>query len=758
MTSVSDPHTFQPESNGNGRWHPDADASLAVVIPTRNEVGNIRPLLDELDAVLPVESEIIFVDDSTDETPAVIEEERAQRTRRITLVHRSGRASSDGLAGAVAQGLRLATAEWVCVLDADLQHPPGLLPRMFERAEAGGVDVVVASRYCGNGATDFQRGRSLLSRLSTNAAKILFQRSLRGVSDPMSGFFLVRRSAVPFDRLQPRGFKILLEILVRARSLRVAEVPFRFGTRYAGESKASLAEGVHYLWQLSLLRFGGNLGRFLLVGLSGLVVNSAAFVVLNDFAHVHYLVAAICSTQFSTAWNFYFVERWVYGHRQRQLKTGVWSRFWKFAVVNNLSLLLRGPAMVVLVSYLGMNAALANVIALAAIALVRFGIADTVIWSNAGSQAKKRVYRYLIHDQVSVESEVALRELVPFRVDELDDEPTIRVRLGRLNRDQSDLVSMLASRARHIRYDEGLGRLGFAVDISFGKHTEIVAAPMLKYSPHVLYTNIVEPTLRWCFVERGYALAHAACISAGGRATLITAKTDTGKTTTILKTLDGYQAAFLSDDLTLVRADGKVFTYPKPLTISKHTAAAVKAPLLSARERLGLVVQSRIHSRTGRQFGQLIARFGLPAATINTFVQWIVPPPKYGVERLVPGVSLACRAQLDSFVVIERGGLGERQLDHDEAVSVLVENSDDAYNFPPYPAIEHFLHSRNGRDLRAIERQIVDAALAGVPSHVLRSETMDWWQRIPNLIGLSERQEDQFGLSEPVAEPAGLTG
>ena len=757
MTSVSDarPSLPEAESRSNGRLHPATAASLAVVIPTRNEVENISPLLDELDAVLPEETEIIFVDDSTDETPATIEVERGRRARPITLVHRSARASGDGLAGAVAHGLRLAMADWVCVLDADLQHPPRLLPRMLERAEAGGVDVVVASRYCGNGGTEFHRGRSLLSRLSTSAAKILFRRSLRGVTDPMSGFFLVRRAAVPFERLRPRGFKILLEILVRARTLRVAEVPFRFGTRYAGESKASLGEGVHYLWQLSLLRFGGNLGRFLLVGLSGLAVNSAAFLLLYDFAHVHYLVAAILSTQFSTTWNFIFVERWVYAHRR--LKTGTWSRFWKFAVVNNLSLLLRGPAMVVLVSYLGMAAVLANLVALAAIALLRFGIADVVIWASADTESKRRVFRYRIHDLVTVESDVALRELVPFRVDEPIGQPTIRVRLGRLNRGQSDLVTMLASLVRHIRYDEGLGRLGFAVDISFGKHVDIVAAPMLKHSPHVLYTNVVEPTLRWCFVERGYALAHAACISAGGRATLITAKTDTGKTTTILKTLDGYQAAFLSDDLTLVRADGKVFTYPKPLTISKHTAAAVKAPLLTARERLGLVLQSRVHSRAGRRLGQLIARFGLPAATINAAVQWIVPPPKYGVERLVPGVSLASHAWLESFVVIERGGLGERALDHDEAVSVLVENTDDAYNFPPYPYIEHFLHSGNGRDLRAIERQIVDAALAGIPAHVLRSETMDWWQRIPNMMGLTERQEDhedQFNPAEPVAEPA----
>jgi hypothetical protein len=118
-------------------------------------------------------------------------------------------------------------------------------------------------------------------------------------------------------------------------------------------------------------------------------------------------------------------------------------------------------------------------------------------------------------------------------------------------------------------------------------------------------------------------------------------------------------------------------------------------------------------------------------------------------------VSLASHAQLESFVVIERGGLGEQALHHDEAVSVLVGNTDDAYNFPPYPAIEHFLHSGNGRDLRAIERQIVHAALAGIPAHVLRSETMDWWERIPNLIGLNERRESQFDAPpESVAESA----
>ena len=346
----------------------------------------------------------------------------------------------------------------------------------------------------------------------------------------------------------------------------------------------------------------------------------------------------------------------------------------------------------------------------------------------------------MVHDEVSVESPIALRELERFRVREPIYRPTIRVRCGRLSRQQSDLVSVLMSRLRHIRYDEGLGGIGFAIDISSGRYVDIVASPLLRRSPHVLYTNVVEPTMRWCFAKRGFALAHAACIAVNGRATLITARTDTGKTTTILKTLDRYPAAFLSDDLTLIRPDGRVLAYPKPLTISRHTVAAVRAPLLTRRERLALVLQSRIHSRTGRQFGQLLARLQLPVATINALVQVVVPPPKYHVERLVPGVETASQAELGSLVVIERGGVGRRDLEHDEAVDLLVANSDDAYGFPPYPSIEHFLHSGNGRDLRAEERAILAAALQSVPCLILRSETMDWWQRIPALAGLGESQ------------------
>ena len=251
----------------------------------------------------------------------------------------------------------------------------------------------------------------------------------------------------------------------------------------------------------------------------------------------------------------------------------------------------------------------------------------------------------------------------------------------------------------------------------------------------MLYTNVVEPILRWTFVERGYALVHAACLADGEDAFLLTARTDTGKTTTSLKMLDSTPFSFLSDDLTLVTPDGRVLTYPKPLTISRHTLKAVKTPLLSRRERLGLVVQSRLHSRSGRRFAFILAKTHLPAATINAIVQLLVPPPKYHVERLVPGVEVAVEARLAGMVVIERGGSGEVVLDEREALD------DAAAATARTPTA-----SRRTRRSRAscadateptcgdVEREIVALALGGLPATLIRSETMDWWEHLPGVV------------------------
>jgi hypothetical protein len=356
------------------------------------------------------------------------------------------------------------------------------------------------------------------------------------------------------------------------------------------------------------------------------------------------------------------------------------------------------------------------------------------------------VFSYDIHNIITVASEVALPELAAFATTSSAEEPTIRVRIG------VTATSEPPSRAttRRVTYAERPGEHGFAIRIDHDTNVEIVASPFLRRSPHVLYTNVVEPVLRWAFVERGYALVHGACMADGDTAVLITARTDTGKTTTVLKTLDAHaEYGFLSDDLTLLREDGTVLSFPKPLTISRHTLAAVHTPLLTWRERFTLTFQSRLHSKSGRWFGLMLTRFQLPMATTNAIVQWIVPPPKYPIQRLVPHAPLATSARLRGMVVIERGDTSRIVLEPRQAVETLLSNCEDSYGFPPYADIKEDLYTTgDGVDLREAERRIVTSAIWHCPAIVLRSETRNWFLQLPEFIRSAERA--------PAWVPAGL--
>jgi dolichol-phosphate mannosyltransferase len=723
--------------------------SLSIVIPTRNETDNIEPLVDALkQALADVAMEIIFVDDSDDGTVAAIERVQAQGQCAIKLIHRPTDRRNNGLSGAVVEGLRAARADWVCVMDADLQHPPEIISKLSTRANEANADLVVASRYCAQGDTgNFSRKRTIVSRISASVAALLFPKRLRGVTDPMTGFFLLRKSAIDIEVLQPHGFKILLEILVRNPGLHVAEVGFHFGERHAGKSKASLTEGKRYLSHLWRLRFGETSLQFvlfLLVGISGLVVNTLVLALATERFGLHYLMSALLATQASTLWNFALTERWVFADRQRQ--RGWVMRLAIFLLMNNLALTLRGPMLYLFTSLIGIHYLMSNLISLAALTVVRYTIADNLIWGRGKSKKyKASIFNYDIHGIISVVSDAWLPELERFLTNTAIDKPTIRVQIGKQNVKSNVRVS--TPELPSMQYHEGLGPFGFGISITLGDTIDVIATPILRWSPHVLYTNVVEPILRWTFVQRGYALVHGACISFGPDAFMITARTDTGKTTTILRLLDQQRRAtdtgsFLSDDLTLVSPDGLVMTYPKPLTISAHTVAAINTPRLSGIERLTLPLQSRLHSREGRKFALWLSQHRLPVATINTLVQLLVPPPKYHVQQLVPHARVTNEARLHGLIVIERGGDENVSLENKEGLDILLANCEDAYGFPPYETIKTFLHSSHAQDLPAIEREIIGQSLHNLPATLLRSSSMDWSRRIPMLVTGSAQRED----------------
>jgi len=225
---------------------PRTTTKLAIVVPTLREAGNIRVLLDRIRQSLDplgIPYEVIVVDDDSRDGIETIVQEISESDPRVRLLVRKGERS---LAGAVIYGWSQTDAEILGVIDADLQHPPELLPELWKEVERG-TDIVLASRYARKGGlAGWHPARHLVSCMAIWLTYPLQKPGIQ-VKDPMTGFFMVRRSCLQNVSLNGRGFKILLEILIRANVQSVAEIPFTFGSRYAGASKATLKVGIDYL-------------------------------------------------------------------------------------------------------------------------------------------------------------------------------------------------------------------------------------------------------------------------------------------------------------------------------------------------------------------------------------------------------------------------------------------------------------------------------------------------------------------------------
>lgn len=227
-----------------------------MIVPSRNEVANVGPLVDRLAKAFAGGPtwEVIFVDDSDDGTPAAV----AEAPGPVRLHHRAPGHRAGGLGGAVQEGFRAAEGTVIAVMDADLQHPPELLPFLVEPILAGWADLVAGTRYQEEGAASGLAGpwRRAVSSGSCRLVHLLVPRS-RCLSDPMSGLFALDRSVIDGVDLRTNGFKILLEVVARGRPRRVHNLAYHFARRNAGESKARPAEGARFL---------SHLGRLLLAG------------------------------------------------------------------------------------------------------------------------------------------------------------------------------------------------------------------------------------------------------------------------------------------------------------------------------------------------------------------------------------------------------------------------------------------------------------------------------------------------------------
>jgi dolichol-phosphate mannosyltransferase len=380
-----------------------SDPYLSLVIPTFNERQNILPLVDKLtswlDKSLPGEYELLLVDDDSADGTWQVGLHLTATTPQLKVMRRQ---SEKGLSSAIIRGWQAGRGQIFGVIDADLQHPPEILLKLIAEI-ADGADLAVASRHIeGGGVSEWSIVRRTLSRGAQILGLVILPDVVGRVSDPMSGYFMVRREAIAGPHLHPKGYKILLEVLGRGQVNRIAEVGYVFQERSKGQSKVTWRQYVEYLQHLFMLRrrslTAGRLhrglqlhalnlpiGRFLRfasVGLSGVFVDYSLFYLLFSQLELGLTTSNVLSAEVAIFNNFLWNDAWTFADLSQQQKG--WpariKRFTKFNLVCLAGLVLNTLIVNLLFNLLGVNAYWAKLVAIAAVTLWNFWVNLKLNW------------------------------------------------------------------------------------------------------------------------------------------------------------------------------------------------------------------------------------------------------------------------------------------------------------------------------------------------------------------------------------------
>lgn len=374
---------------------PDAAASrasnivLSLVIPTFNESKNIVTLIGQLEALLePVLGEgyelVVVDDDSPDRTWAVVLELLPAHPR-VRIVRRQG---ERGLSTAVIRGWQVARGEYLAVMDADLQHPPEANLELLAEMQRG-ADLATASRHVvGGGVSDWSLLRRMLSRGAQLLGLLMLPGVLGRLSDPMSGYFMVRRSAIAGVPLHPLGYKILIEVVARGRIGWIGEVGYVFRERTDGESKVTYRQYLQYLRHLWRLRWStlpsSRLFRFCVVGATGVVVDMGLLFLLSDPSMLGFGLtrSKIVAAEVALLNNFLWNDSWTFAEAATREPgfSAKLRRFLGFNVICSFGIALNVVLLNVLFNIAGLDRYLANAIAILAVTAWNYGLSRKLNW------------------------------------------------------------------------------------------------------------------------------------------------------------------------------------------------------------------------------------------------------------------------------------------------------------------------------------------------------------------------------------------
>ena len=379
------------DENTNQPW-------LSLIIPTYNEAANIDKIINllsqMLDEYIPDKYELIVVDDNSPDGTWKIAQSLMMQYPQLRVMRRQ---NERGLSSAVIRGWQVAKGSILGVIDADLQHPPHILLQLLHSIEEN-ADLAVASRHVeGGGVSSWSFARRFLSRGAQLLGLIILPRVLGRVSDPMSGYFMVRQECIAGATMNPVGYKILLEVIGRGKVGKISEVGYVFSERKEGESKVTWKQYVEYIHHLLRLRLStGNLGRFTqkfpigrfirfgLVGLSGVFVDMALLYLLSDPSTLALPLtrSKIIAGEIAIFNNFFWNDAWTFADVTIQQKQGGQrlKRFLKFNIICLAGLALNVLILNIVFNLIIPNRYIANLIAIAVVTMWNFWVNLKLSW------------------------------------------------------------------------------------------------------------------------------------------------------------------------------------------------------------------------------------------------------------------------------------------------------------------------------------------------------------------------------------------
>ncbi|HVP95686.1 glycosyltransferase family 2 protein [Methanoregula sp.] len=364
---------------------------LTVIIPTFKEESNIGTIVESVDAVFlqnGINGEILIVDDNSPDRTIERVRDLQKSKPHLSLVVRT---EDPGLSQSVVEGFHRAQSDIFLVMDADLSHPPALIPVMLTEIRDGS-DIVIGSRYMkGGGIKKWPLKRRIISMGATFLGRLLFPE----IHDPVSGFFAVKKDVVVSAPLKPKGYKILLEVLGKGMWREAKEIPFEFVDRATGSSKLKGQTIVEYAEQvIDNARFSWNhhesavwqewvkLFRFGIVGLSGIVVNEGVLIYLKGYAHVILPVASLIAIELSILSNFVLNDTWTFKTEQQHALPHWWQRLLSFQIVSLGGAGINFVILNALAVYFGVDYRIANILGILVAFAWNFWVNRRVTWKH----------------------------------------------------------------------------------------------------------------------------------------------------------------------------------------------------------------------------------------------------------------------------------------------------------------------------------------------------------------------------------------